>query len=314
MISSLLGAIVLLCCGIDTGPRLSDADFFANLDLTRPGMEAVASAVKQSDWPAARSAFGQYFKSHAAHRWPSEPRGRRASKPVPTDTVIADELLRHQWRWERVGAPVGHVFDLGPQIDWSSNQMTAGESATVEWNASLNRHFHFAELTKAYRVTGDDKYAAEIVAQMLGWIEQCPVLLDRSGNGPYHYAWETLNTACRAGDTWPNAIYGILDSKALTDDALCTILKSLVEHARHLDRWPTTSGNWLTMESVGVFTIGALLARVSRRRRLAGTRHRATRPADANRRLSRWIGDRTGAGLQQLGREPTLPRCSSWLG
>ena len=166
MVSSLIGAVVLLCCAAETGPRLSDADFFAGLDLKRPGMEAVAKAVEQSDWPAARTAFGQYFKTHAAGAGPSNRAGGGRRGPA----------YRYGHRRRTAAAPVavgkgrgavGRIFDLGPQIDWSSNQMTEGESATVEWNASLNRHFYFAELTQAYRLTGEDKYAAEVVAQML---------------------------------------------------------------------------------------------------------------------------------------------------
>ncbi len=177
----------------------------------------------------------------------------RADSSMP-DTAYADTILTHKFR---IGGFRDHVFDFGKRIDWSSNAMTEGESSTIEWNAQLNRHFHFAHLVRAYWETGDDKYAKELADEMNAWIEDCPVLLYRSGNSPYHYAWETLNTAIRLQRTWPDAIFSCIDSPAFTDDVIVDIMKSVAEQVRHLIKNPTRA-NWLTAESLGIYTMGVL--------------------------------------------------------
>jgi hypothetical protein len=80
----------------------------------------------------ATKAYAAVFRTRPSPQWfAGTPEKSGAKRP---DTSYADKLLTHQWLWQR------DWFDLGPDIDWASNQMTQGESATVEWNASLNRH------------------------------------------------------------------------------------------------------------------------------------------------------------------------------
>lgn len=201
------------------------------------------------DWTRARTLS---FWLHVSHPKTGRLQLRLAS--TAPDTTAADAILAHKFA---IGSFKKQVVDFGPRIDWSVNPMDKGETKTVEWNAVLNRCFHFAILHRAYWSTGDDAYARELAQEINGWIEDNPVLLTRSGNGPYHYAWETLNTGIRLHQTWPEAFFRCLDSPSFTDDIIVNFMKSTVEHARHLMRWPS-KGNWLTAESWGVYTAGLI--------------------------------------------------------
>ena len=107
----------------------------------------------------------------------------------------------------------------------------------------------------AYLATGEEKYAKEFVYQMTDWVKQCPVPVNDSGNKGV--LWRTIEEGIRMGQTWPAAYYLFLNSPSFTDDAMVTMVKSEVEHARHLMEF-TTTGNWLTMETNGLMHVGVL--------------------------------------------------------
>jgi len=154
----------------------------------------------------------------------------------------ADQICKHTIQ--------GH--DFGPDIDWA-----ADPTNYREWTYSINRFYHWRTLAEAWWETGDEKYARELSAQIADWVRKNPVPLVSSGNGSY--TWRTIECGIRQSTTWPDSLYRVLGSESFTPEAAATMTKSMVEHARHLMAWPSRGGNWLTMESNGLGTIGILL-------------------------------------------------------
>jgi len=228
------------------GPWISDADFFDMLDLGRPGLEKVRSAVTSGDPALAKREFAEYLRHRDKPRpefdWKARP--KHESRPEGVDTTEADRILQR----DLPSCAVYHKFD--GEIDWNLNPIDY-----KEWPWQLNRHAFWSTLGKAYWDTGDEKYAREFVYQMTDWVRKCPAPRTVSGNQTY--TWRTIESGIRVGQTWQDAFHRFLTSPSFTDEAIVMMVKSFAEHARQLMRWPT-SGNWLAMECNGLMNVGVM--------------------------------------------------------
>lgn len=189
--------------------------------------------------------------------WAYSPRatGARVTMVLNSDDMTfraADEVVAH--RWLRLH---GKPYDLGPDIKWDIMPFAPDDPArTREWTwCGLNRMGQWVRLMRAYWECGDEKYARECVAQLIDWVRDCPVPLCTSGNSSM--CWRTIECGIRMGQTWPEVFFRLLASPSFTPEACTMMVKSMVEHARHLMRW-RTGGNWLTMECNGLGHVGIL--------------------------------------------------------
>ncbi len=195
-----------------------------------------------------------WTKYEALEFWAYSPRATGANIIVVAESddpnlSKAEAIMRHEFA-PYGSPPYNKPYKFGPEIDWKANPFNYWE-----WTWGLNRHHHWRILADAYWVSGDEKYVRELVAQMMHWIRTCPPPRHSSGNPSP--CWRTIECGIRMGQVWPHVLYRILGARSFTPEACVTMIKSMVDHARHLMRW-RTGGNWLTMECAGLGTVGIL--------------------------------------------------------
>lgn len=232
------------------GPRLDDAKFFSMVDLGRPDLSAVREAASKADWTAAKHAFAEHLRSRKEPHWTFDP--HKVGSDKKHRFPKAESAIKHQL------SSIGIEWPFGDAIDWSFNPTTQRDSkwpANHEWTWQLSRHPMWVDLGRAFYATGDEKYAAEFVAQLKSWVRDCPVP-SKADNKAFS-RWRTIEAGIRTGSVWPDVYHLFLASKSLDDEALTLFVKSYAEHALYLMKF-FTSGNWLTMEANGLYHCGAL--------------------------------------------------------
>ncbi|MFQ6130628.1 MAG: alginate lyase family protein [Armatimonadota bacterium] len=196
-----------------------------------------------------------FFQAADAERWDEAVRllrqfyaqrfQERPTEASERSRKIADDMVAHRFQF---GDPA-HTF--GPKvedIDWAYQ-------LDYEWTNSLNRCGFWTHTAIVYMATGDARYAREIEAQLLHWIESCP-LPPPSPDGRY-YSWQRWDSPARI--TWRSLDSAIrlwklvelvplfaADPEHFSDRALTNLLYSVWEHLDYLTDDDWDGGNWLS--------------------------------------------------------------------
>jgi len=147
------------------------------------------------------------------------------------------------WNYEfKAGKPTPMIF--APDIDYRDYSLT-GDCKFV-WEPS--RHHHLVTLGRAFRYTGDERYAEELLNQLESWMEQCPYGVGMQWRSPLELAIRLIN--------WVWALELIRPSAALSDQRRERIAASAYRHlwdiTRKYSRF-SSANNHLIGEAAGVF-------------------------------------------------------------
>lgn len=237
---------------------------------------------------AARDAIDRVRIGFALHDWDATPRPRRypqrlARLPLalfdgplepasPAARVLqsaADDLLAHRLSFlnlERV--------DAGADIDWNRDYETntpaprgyagaidyrdahAAGDAKIVWEPS--RHLQLVVLGRAYRATGQLKYAQEGLHHIESWIAQCPFGTGMQWRSPLELAIRVIN--------WTFFLAFIAPSGLLEGARLARVLHVLDAHVHDITRKysrGSSANNHRIGEAAGVFVACACLPQLA---------------------------------------------------
>lgn len=213
---------------------------------------------------------------------PREPRFRVSDLAVGEWCSAAPGSPEEEWRDRLVRAAddvVAHrlsFFDLervelGPEIDWNRD-CKSGRRAGLGFGRWLdyrdfarvgdcklvwepNRHHQLVVLGRAYRATGEERYAREAAAQLESWLDACPYGRGMNWRSPLELGIRLIN--------WVFALDLIRESGHPEPRLRARLLASVHQHVREITgRYSTGSSanNHLVGEAAGVFVATAYFA------------------------------------------------------
>ncbi len=161
---------------------------------------------------------------------------------------IHDRHLGDPIDWNRDHAS-GQASPMGfaPAIDYRDYRVTG--DAKLVWEP--NRHHHLVVLGRAYRASGEKRYAAAAVEQLQSWLEQCPYGRGMNWRSPLELAIRLIN--------WVWTIDLIRDSGLYSGEFRTRLLDAVWAHLHEVARkysQGSSANNHRIGEAAGVF-VGA---------------------------------------------------------
>ena len=180
-----------------------------------------------------------------------------------------DQLLAQAEAYQRglmvLPGTGGKPVHVGTPPRWHTNPTT-----DEEYTWGLNRMGHWPVLLRAYALTGEHRFAAQVTTELTDWIEQCPrpaINTEREAAYRAFYQadpWRSLEAGIRLYETWPWIVAHLADNDLLTPDLVARLAVSIHEHAEVLAEicpvfWPRADHNHYLMENLGLLSAAAMM-------------------------------------------------------
>lgn len=244
-------------------------EVFSLLNLDYPGLENVRSLHTEGKDSLAAAALLDYYRNRTGICTP-EIRDVKKVKITKEQQKWADDALEHTFFVHKGYQP---SFNYGEDIDWRYWPVKDNE---LRWQ--LHRHKWFTPMGRAYRVSGDEKYAIEWTKQYMDWIRKNPLVkLDKNdyemkggisagelaANEQLkadaensRFAWRPLEVSHRLQDqTLQFQLF--IDSPSFTPEFLTEFLLNYYRHADHIMHNYSDQGNHLLFEAQRMLCAGS---------------------------------------------------------
>jgi len=156
------------------------------------------------------------------------------------------------------------------QLDWHLEPLAVKRAPLLHWSRidyldptligdhkliwELNRHQYFVTLGRAYWLTGDERYAREIVRHLESWMDANRPKIGVNWVSSLEMAYRSLS--------WLWALHFLRESESLRPETYVRVLGYLDRKARHIARHLSTyfsPNTHLTGEALGLFALGSCL-------------------------------------------------------
>lgn len=254
---ALLFAFVCLCR--QAGAQQLRPEVFSMLNLDYPGLEQVKTLHQSGNEAEAAKALLAYYRTRTTVKHPEVALSNVTISKQ--EQKWADDGLKHTFFVHKGYQP---SYNYGEDINWRYWPVQDNE---LRWQ--LHRHKWFSPMGKAYRVSGNEKYAKEWVHQYMDWIIKNP--LAEMDKAQYElassdelkrdvenvrFAWRPLEVSHRLQDQTNQFLY-FVDSPHFTPEFLTEFLVNYHRHALHILANYSDRGNHLLFEAQRIIYAGA---------------------------------------------------------
>lgn len=235
------------------------SEVFSLLNLDYPGLEKVKALHQSGKNEDAAQALLDYYRARTNVKSPDL--DLKNIKIGKEEQKWADDGMEHTFFVHKGYQP---SYNYGKDINWQYWPVKDNE---LRWQ--LHRHKWFTPMGKAYRVSGDEKYAKEWADQYIDWIKKNPLVkMDKQeyemvSNGEIkgdvenvRFAWRPLEVSNRLQDQTLQFLL-FLPSPSFTPDFLTEFLVNYRKHAVHILGNYSDQGNHLLFEAQRMIYAGA---------------------------------------------------------